>query len=129
MSENRFRQIPVVKDKELVGIVTDRDIRSFLGGSLLEIRRQEKKAFHTKIGEIMTTEPISVSPDDDLQQAVELLIEEKMGGIPVGDETEGASGDCNLCGPIGLLSQLTAGRIETRRNYHVWETQFLTLER
>ena len=25
----------------------------------------------------MTTEPISVSPDDDLQQAVELLIEEK----------------------------------------------------
>jgi acetoin utilization protein AcuB len=40
----------------------------------------------------MTTEPMTLSPDDDLQEAVELLIEEKIGGIPVVDEAEGLMG-------------------------------------
>jgi acetoin utilization protein AcuB len=35
MYGNRFRQLPVVEDNELVGIVTDRDIRSFLSDSML----------------------------------------------------------------------------------------------
>jgi CBS domain-containing protein len=34
MFENRFRQLPVVEGNQLVGIVTDRDIRSFLCGPL-----------------------------------------------------------------------------------------------
>jgi CBS domain-containing protein len=92
MSENRFRQIPVVKDKELVGILTDRDIRSFLSGSLLESTDIREKSLNTKVSEIMTTEPITLSPDDDLQEAVELLIDEKIGGIPVVDDAEGLVG-------------------------------------
>ena len=36
MNTNKIRQLPVVQGKDLVGIVTDRDIRSFLSGSLLE---------------------------------------------------------------------------------------------
>jgi CBS domain-containing protein len=62
MSENRFRQIPVVKDKELVGILTDRDIRSFLSGSLLESPEMREKSLNTKVSEIMTTEPITCLP-------------------------------------------------------------------
>jgi CBS domain containing-hemolysin-like protein len=38
------------------------------------------------------TEPITVSPDDDLEEAVELMIEEKIGGIRVVDEAEGLVG-------------------------------------
>jgi CBS domain-containing protein len=30
MYENHYRQLPVVENKQLIGIVTDRDIRSFL---------------------------------------------------------------------------------------------------
>jgi acetoin utilization protein AcuB len=40
----------------------------------------------------MTSEPITVSPDDELEETVELLIEEKVGGIPVVDEAEGLVG-------------------------------------
>jgi CBS domain-containing protein len=40
----------------------------------------------------MTTEPLTLAPDDDLRDAVELLIDEKIGGIPVVDETEGLVG-------------------------------------
>lgn len=92
MTQNRFRQIPLVKKKELVGIVTDRDIRSFLSGSLLANPQDRDRALNTPVQEIMTTDPITVSPDDDIQEILELLIEEKVGGIPVVDETEGLVG-------------------------------------
>ena len=92
MTQNRFRQIPIVVKKELVGIVTDRDVRSFLSGSLLANPHDRDRAFNTPIQEIMTTDPITVSPDDDLQEILELLIEEKIGGVPVVDETEGLVG-------------------------------------
>jgi acetoin utilization protein AcuB len=92
MNTNKIRQLPVVQGKKLLGIVTDRDIRSFLSGSLLESPGTREKTLDTKVREIMTTEPMTVSPEDDLQEAVELLIEEKIGGIPVVDETEGLVG-------------------------------------
>jgi acetoin utilization protein AcuB len=92
MTQNRFRQIPIVKKKDLVGIVTDRDVRSFLSGSLLANPQDRDRALNTPVQEIMTTEPITVSPDDDIQEILELLIEEKIGGIPVVDETEGLVG-------------------------------------
>ena len=43
MNTNKIRQLPVVQGKDLVGIVTDRDIRSFLSGSLLESSEAERK--------------------------------------------------------------------------------------
>jgi acetoin utilization protein AcuB len=92
MNEHRFRQLPVVEDGELVGIVTDRDIRSCLSASLLSTPVAREKALNTEVREIMTTEPVTLTPDDDLQDAVELLIEEKMGGIPVVDDVEGLVG-------------------------------------
>jgi CBS domain-containing protein len=92
MNTNRIRQLPVVQEKELVGIVTDRDIRSFLSGSFLESVEAREEALNTKVREIMTTEPMTVSPDDDLQEAVELMIDQRIGGIPVVDKAEGLVG-------------------------------------
>ena len=92
MNTNKIRQLPVAQGKDLVGIVTDRDIRSFLSGSLFESVEARENALNTKVREIMTTEPMTVSADDDLQEAVELMIEEKIGGIPVVDEAEGLVG-------------------------------------
>ena len=92
MAENSIRQIPVVEDGELIGIVTDRDIRSFFSGALLENPDTREKALRTPVREIMTTEPRFVAPDDDLQDAVEILVEEKFGAIPVVDEAEGLVG-------------------------------------
>jgi acetoin utilization protein AcuB len=83
MSEENVRQLPVVKGRELVGIVTDRDIRSFLGGRILDSLMDRERALQTKVAAVMTTKPVSIDPDDDFRDAVELLIDEKMGGLPV----------------------------------------------
>lgn len=89
MHENDIRQLPVIKGKELVGIITDRDIRSFLGGLGT---LGEEKAMGTKVASVMTTKPITLCPEDDLRDATELLIEQKVGGIPVVDEEVGLLG-------------------------------------
>jgi acetoin utilization protein AcuB len=88
MSQNRIRQLPVVKDGALIGIITDRDLRSFLSNSLLSPPEEREHALGTEVNEIMTTHPLTVAPDDELQDAVELLLEEKIGGVPVINESE-----------------------------------------
>ncbi|HEU4341500.1 MAG TPA: CBS domain-containing protein [Candidatus Binatia bacterium] len=110
MAENNIRQIPVVQDRDLVGIVTDRDIRSFLSGSLAESPETRERALNTEVGGIMTTEPITVSPEDDLEDVVELLINEKIGGIPVVDQAEGLVGIVTYVDVLrSFLNQLQEG--------------------
>jgi acetoin utilization protein AcuB len=92
MYENKIRQLPVVERHELVGIISDRDIRSFLSGSLFATPEEREGALGAKVASIMTTEPITASPEDDLRDTVEMLINEKIGGIPVVDEAEGLVG-------------------------------------
>jgi CBS domain-containing protein len=92
LNEHEIRQLPVVQGTELVGIITDRDIRSFLSGRIFGTPEERERAMNTKIGSVMTDKPISLSPEDELRDAVELLIEEKVGSIPVVDEEEGLVG-------------------------------------
>jgi len=92
MDEEKIRQLPVTKEKELLGIITDRDIRSFLGGRSLSYLEEQEVAMKTKVATVMTDKPITLSPDNDLREAVELLLEEKVGGIPVVDWDVGLMG-------------------------------------
>ena len=92
MDERGFRQIPIVSGKELVGILTDRDIRSFVSGKLFGAADERERTMNTKIVGVMTTKPISVDPEDELADVIELLIDSKIGGIPVVDEAQGLVG-------------------------------------
>jgi acetoin utilization protein AcuB len=92
MADNNIRHLPVLKGRELVGIVTDRDIRAFVIRGLLESPAAHEKALDVQVSALMTSQPISVAPDDDLREAVELLIEEKFGAVPVVDAVEGLVG-------------------------------------
>ena len=106
MAENNIRQVPVVNGRELVGIVTDRDVRAFLSDALLDKPEARERALKTSVGDIMTTEPLFISPDDDLKDAVEILIEQKFGAIPVVDAAEGL---------IGIVSYVDVLRLYLER--------------
>ncbi len=92
MDQENIRQLPVTNEKELIGIITDRDIRSFLGGRSLSFLEEQEVAMKTKVVTVMTDKPITLSPEDELREAVELLLEEKVGGIPVVDPGVGLMG-------------------------------------
>ncbi|HWP58618.1 MAG TPA: CBS and ACT domain-containing protein [Candidatus Acidoferrales bacterium] len=72
MLKGNFRRLPVVADGKLVGIVTDRDIRPYL-----------ESAGCKPVKEIMTRDPQTISPDDTLERAAQILLDRKIGGLPV----------------------------------------------
>jgi acetoin utilization protein AcuB len=92
MAENGYRQLPVVKRNQLVGIVTDRDVRSFLSDSMMSDWNAREAALSTPVERIMSPKPVTLSPDDDLETAIELLLTEKFGAAPVVDDAEGLVG-------------------------------------
>lgn len=91
MNEHQIRHLPVVDaDNRLVGIVTDRDLRSAMPLDLLKGSghpEEEKKYAHLTVGDVMTTDPRTILPTHTLQDALLLIQEKKVGAFPVVDES------------------------------------------
>ncbi|MHC1729772.1 MAG: CBS domain-containing protein [Syntrophobacteraceae bacterium] len=89
MVENKIRHLPVViGDNILAGIVTDRDIRSALPSTLLtktEQAAEEKELASLRVKDIMTHNPVTISPTDTLEDAIMLMQSMKVGAFPVVD--------------------------------------------
>lgn len=90
MAMNRIRHLPVVAgDNTLLGIVTDRDIRSALPSNLLpeaEIATEEKRLAVLRARDIMTRDPVTISPTQTLEDALLLMQKMKVGAFPVVDQ-------------------------------------------
>ena len=90
MASNRIRHLPVVSaDDQLIGIVTDRDIRSALPyGLFVEPTNESVQArvAELKIKDIMTPEPKTISPEFTIQDALLLIQELRVGALPVVDD-------------------------------------------
>ena len=81
----RIRQLPVVTDGRLVGIITDRDIKRATPSVLSGIERDDfdRVLDDTPVGNLMTREPITVTPDTTLKTAVKLFVVKKVGALPI----------------------------------------------
>ena len=91
MAKNAIRHLPVIDDENrLIGIVTDRDIRSALPTNLVQALDDaisvKEKLDHLKIEDIMTRDPFTISPSDTIQDALLLIQEKRVGAFPVVDE-------------------------------------------
>ena len=90
MSRNRIRHLPVIDaDGRLIGIVTDRDIRSALPFSMIKdpARTAEtEKVKELKVMDIMTTDPKTIGPHHTIQDALVLIQELRVGALPVIDK-------------------------------------------
>ena len=84
MRDGDMGSIPVVEDGKLVGIVTDRDIvvRSIADG----------KDADSPVGNAMTTEIFSVSPDDFVFEAIRLMGDKQVRRVPVVDRSGALAG-------------------------------------
>jgi CBS domain-containing protein len=74
MDAGHFRRLPVVENDKLVGIITERDLRQHWG--YLD---------STKVNAAMTSDPVTVTPRNTAEEAAHLMLQHKIGGLPVVD--------------------------------------------
>jgi acetoin utilization protein AcuB len=90
MTTNKIRHIAIVEeDNTLIGIVSDRDIRSAMPSSCLpevERKQEEERIGKTKVSEIMTRKPMTISPTNTLEDALLMMEKVRVGAFPVVDD-------------------------------------------
>ena len=82
MKRENIGSIPVIKNeqtKELVGIVTDRDLT-------LKVIAEERDAKSTKVEAVMTREVVTCRTEDDMQKALDAMSKHQLRRIPVVDK-------------------------------------------
>jgi CBS domain-containing protein len=87
MKAQACRQLPVLLNGKLVGIVTDRDVRLVMNSPLfMHGRWQDDEILDNITAETcMTPDPMSVAPDTPAYQAANMLSIYKFGALPVVD--------------------------------------------
>jgi len=77
---SNFRRLPVVDERgQVVGIVTDSDVDLFLATAPSPSIQQRQH----RVAQMMTTPVITVSPGYPLEEAAQLMLRHKIGGVPV----------------------------------------------
>ncbi|WP_319407144.1 CBS domain-containing protein [uncultured Desulfosarcina sp.] len=91
MIRYRIRHLPVTRpDRTLIGIVSDRDVRSAMPSKFFNDHGIEETETDRLTGvlvqEIMTKDPVSVSLSSTIQDALLLIEKTRVGAFPVVDE-------------------------------------------
>ena len=88
MKENGIRMLPVLKKGKLVGVVTDRDLKraSASDATTLDVHELLYLISKIKVQDIMTQNPITISPADTIQDALLLVQSKRVGALPVVDD-------------------------------------------
>ena len=85
MKDNNVRRLPVVSRGQLVGIVTDRDLKdaSPPKTSSLDIHEFYYLLSEMRLKEVMTKDPLSLKPDETLEKAALVMLGNKISGLPI----------------------------------------------
>ncbi|MBN1220978.1 MAG: CBS domain-containing protein [Anaerolineae bacterium] len=98
MQENHFRRLPVVDKKgKLVGIVSERDLlyASPSPATTLSVWELTYVLSKIQVEELMTKQVVTTTPDTPIEDAASLMVENKVGGLPVVDEANR---------PVGIIT-------------------------
>ena len=80
----RIRHLPVVKGETVAGILTQRDLyRASLTSILTNWKENKEFLDSIKVSEVMTKNVITVTPDATIEEAAQIMIDKKVGGLPV----------------------------------------------
>ncbi|MDZ7642256.1 MAG: CBS domain-containing protein [Desulfurivibrio sp.] len=98
MKENSIRRLPVVSHGKLIGIVTDRDVKDASPSKTasLDIHELYYLLSEMKVNDVMTASPLTLRGKDSLELAAVIMLEDKISGLPVVDDSSHL---------IGLLSE------------------------
>jgi acetoin utilization protein AcuB len=85
MRDADVRHVPVVQAEALVGMVSDRDLARVDVVRLLKVEGAGalREELATPIVRVMSADVIAVGPDADIGEVIDLLIDHRIGAVPV----------------------------------------------
>jgi acetoin utilization protein AcuB len=101
MDEYYIRRLPVIYKGKLIGIVTHGDIREAQASNATTLSVYELNYLLDRLPakEFMAYEPITISPHATIGEAAQLMLQHKIGGLPVVEDGElvGIITETDLC--------------------------------
>jgi acetoin utilization protein AcuB len=88
MRDRNVRRLPVLDERgKLVGIVSEKDLlyASPSPATSLSIYEMHYLLSQLRVQELMTTALITVTPDTPIEEAARIMVDHKIGGLPVTD--------------------------------------------
>ncbi|MDF1800478.1 MAG: CBS domain-containing protein [Planctomycetota bacterium] len=108
--ERRLRRAPIVDGRRVIGMVTDRDLFPVVARTVDELDEGAAHSSHHKpVRSLITRDLLGIAPNDHIEQAAQLLLRAKVGGLPVIDSS-GASPKL-----VGILTESDIFRLFVRR--------------
>ena len=95
MKKERIRRLPVVdKNGKLVGIVSDKDLLRVSPSPATTLSAYEIPYLlsKVKVNDVMTKKVITVSEDTPIEDAARIMVDNKIGGLPVVNESNAVVG-------------------------------------
>jgi CBS domain-containing protein len=88
MKLGRIRHVPVVDEGRLVGIMSQRDLFKASLASAMGFGEKAKREFMKTVAvkEVMLDEVITISPEASIEEAGRVMLEKKIGCLPVIEE-------------------------------------------
>ena len=106
MADHRIRHLPIIDENDrLKGIISDRGIRSALPYELIRDKDNHEaraKVAGLTVADIMTPDPLTISPSETIQDALLRIQSERVGAYPVVDA------DNKLLGMLSVRDLLRA---------------------
>lgn len=114
MSNNQVRHLPVLEDGNLVGIISDRDLRRPKWADALDDWTQYYQINdETTVADVMTPNPEVVHTYDRVDKAIKIVKEQRYGALPVLNKDKELVG---ILSAYDLLNALDEILEEKRKN-------------
>ncbi|TXH73445.1 MAG: CBS domain-containing protein [Thiothrix sp.] len=78
MAERNLSALPVVRNKELIGIISERDYAR-------KVILQGKRSRETAVSDIMTAKVVTIQPDKTVNDCMSIMTERRIRHLPITD--------------------------------------------
>ena len=85
ISLGRIRHIPVVEDKRLVGLLSERDLMGAAATKIFGLKQKSKSALlkSVLVKDVMKKKVLTVAPNTKIKDAAHFMADKKIGCVPV----------------------------------------------
>lgn len=117
LHSTNIRHLPVVDGRgQLVGMLSDRDLgplmRTLIEGA--EVERMVMPVSQRQVAEFMTGGVATVGLDADVSEVIDLMLDERIGAVPVVDEGDNVRGIISYVDVLRAVSPRETGELAAR---------------